>query len=195
MVVARRATPRPDPNPEVLDDTRVQMRPRRQPAAGSENGHLVEIGKSHRAILTVLAQHPGGCEKGKLTLLAGLSWTGTFRTYLSALRTAGYISGGNHEAMRITGAGLDALGHYEMIPSPGPELAEYWCRNTKFNETERQILRAFVSHPRGLTAEQICEVVGKEWTGTLRTYLSNLRTSGVIVGRNNEVMRASEDLL
>lgn len=164
----------------------------RQPRANSNGSG--SLGKSERAILTVLAQHPDGCEKGKLTLLSGYSWTGTFRTYLSALRTAGYIVGDNSGTMRITDAGLEALGDYTPLPS-GPDLAEYWINNPRFNSTERDILRVLLAHPRGLTADKLCDQIGKEWSGTLRTYLSNLRTAGVVVGRNNEAMRANDELL
>ena len=96
--------------------------------------------------------------------------------------------------MQVTDAGLAALGDYDPLPT-GRELAEYWVSNQRFNETERVMLRAFLDRPSGLTAAQLCTVVGKEWSGTLRTYLSNLRTAGVVVGKNSEIMRAHEDLL
>ncbi|MGE0464441.1 MAG: ATP-binding protein, partial [Vicinamibacterales bacterium] len=60
------------------------------------------LGKAERAILTVLAQHPDGCERGKLTLLAGYRYSGGFRNSLSTLRSAGLIEGGNEAVMRIT---------------------------------------------------------------------------------------------
>src|SRR6266851_8944620 len=69
--------------------------------------------KAERSILTVLAQYQAGCEAGRLALLAGYRWSGGFRNSLSALRTAGFMTGENSGSMMITDQGLAALGDYD----------------------------------------------------------------------------------
>jgi hypothetical protein len=46
-----------------------------------------------------------------------------------------------------------------------------------------------------MTADQLAEATGYPWNGSFRTRLSELRTAGVIEGRNTDVMKASAELL
>jgi hypothetical protein len=41
----------------------------------------------------------------------------------------------------------------------------------------------------------LCRATGYEWSGGFRNSLSTLRTAGVLIGRNGERMRASEELV
>lgn len=157
--------------------------------AGSPN-----LGKAERAILTVLAQHPDGCERGKLTLLAGYRYSGGFRNSLSSLRSAGYLEGGNEGVMRITDAGLAALGPVEPLPT-GDALRAYWLQHASLGKAERTILEALFYNPKGLTANELCTVTGYEFSGGFRNSLSTLRTAGLLVGRNTERMRAADVLM
>lgn len=194
----------PRPAPARPSDGRQQaLRPFRQTepsqrAAAHDakpgNGDA-RLGKAERAILAVLAQqHVDGCEAGKLTLLAGYRWTGGFRNSLSMLRSAGLIVGENSAVMRITQGGLDALGDYDQMPAPGPELQRYWLQHPSFGKCEREVLSALLAHRGGLGAAELTHKTGYEWSGGFRNSLSNLRTAGVLVGRNSETMRASEEL-
>jgi len=161
--------------------------------------------KCQRAILTVLAQHEDGCTNGKLTILSGYRWSGGFRNALSALRTQGFISGSNSGTMQITNEGVAAIS-WQYYPLPtGEALREYWLNHPSFGRCERSILKALVkSYPNGLSVEKVmtgpregrplCEASGYEWSGGFRNALSRLRTAGVLVGRNTEVMRASHTL-
>jgi len=159
------------------------------------NGHAappsdVAIGGGERKILAALAQH-GPCKVGRLTLLSGYSYTGSFRTYLSSLRTAGLIEGGNQDTISITDAGL-ALGPFPDLPT-GDALRQHWLNF--FGTGERKILQVLLDNPDGLDAQQLCAATDYEYTGSFRTYLSTLRTAGVLVGKNADVMRASDELL
>lgn len=156
----------------------------REPKVGE-----VKIGKCERAILTVLSQQPDGCEAGKLVLLAGYAWSGTFSNALGALRTAGLIVGGNTETMRITDAGLE-YGPFPQLPK-GAALATYWLTSPRFGKAERLCLQALVDNPQGLDANGICRITGYAWSGTLSNALGALRTAGLLIGKNTEVMRAS----
>jgi hypothetical protein len=151
-----------------------------------------DLPKCERAILAVLSQHPDGCAKGKLALLAGYRWSGGFRNALSTLRSAGLIDGGNDSTMTITEAGR-AHG-VDRLPT-GKDLIDYWLQHPSFGKCEREILRVLVdAYPQGLPADTLTSKTGYEWSGGFRNALSTLRTAGLIEGRNNGQMRASETL-
>lgn len=151
----------------------------------------IQLGRCERSILTVLATH-GPCQRGRLALLAGYSWSGSFSNSLGALRTHQYITGGNSETMNITDTGVVALGNYDPLPT-GQALRDYWLN--RFGKCERAILQSLFNHPEGLDKDQLCEKSGYTWSGSFSNSLGALRTAGVIVGSNSSVIRASEELL
>jgi hypothetical protein len=164
---------------------------RANPGSAPEGG----LDKAQRAILAVLAQFPEGRASGKLTLLSGYRWSGGFRNALSALRTAGLIEGANTATMTITDAGRAALGDgYDPLPT-GRDLVDYWLAHRSLGACERAVLRVLLDHPRGLAADDLTKAAGYEWSGGFRNALSSLRTAGLLVGRNGEVMRACDELL
>jgi uncharacterized protein DUF87 len=172
-------------NAQVARSTRV----------ASSNGHIsaTTLDKAGRKVLTVLAQQPDGCAIGKRALLSGYRISGGFRNTLSALRTAGFIAGENTGIMRVTDDGIAALGDFDALPL-GSQLADYWLTHPSFGACEKQTLQAFLNHPKGLDIEQVAAEAGYQVSGGFRNALSSLRTAGVIVGKNTEVMRANEDL-
>jgi hypothetical protein len=150
--------------------------------------------KAERAILTVLAQHQDGCEAGRLALLAGYRWSGGFRNSLSALRTAGFMTGENSGSMMITDQGIAALGDYDPLPT-GHALIDYWLRHPSLGKCERAILEVLIeAHPKGLRADELAARTGYEWSGGFRNALSALRTVGLLVGKNSAEMRAIDTL-
>jgi hypothetical protein len=92
--------------------------------------------------------------------------------------------------MRITDAGR-RQGPFTPMPA-GRALIDYWLTHQSFGVCERKILAELVDHPRGFSAEQLCQRTGYQYSGGFKNALSNLRTAGVLVGRNTETMRASE---
>lgn len=166
-----------------------------------QNGHEAagfKNRKCERAILTVLAQFPEGCESGKLTLLAGYTWSGSFSNAVSNLRGNGWLIGENSGVMRVTKQGLEALGEYEQLPT-GDALKSYWLNHKMFGKAERAILAALFANPAGLAKQDLCEKAGYEWTGDWSGSFSNavsaLRTCGVLVGRNSETMCVNPELM
>lgn len=163
--------------------------------AGEEPVGEGGLDRARRAILAVLAQYPEGCAAGKLALLSGYRWSGGFRNALSALRSAGLIVGPNSATMRITDAGTAALGDgYSPLPTGGA-LVDYWLNHRSLGACERAVLRALLANPEGLAAGDLAKAAGYEWSGGFRNALSNLRTAGLLVGRNSELMRARDMLL
>ena len=160
-----------------------------------DNGQILELDKAERAILSVLAQYPEGCEIGKLALLSGYRVSGGFRNALSSLRTWKLMVGGNTEIMTITEAGTALIGdRYTPLPQ-GPRLIEYWLNHRSFGKCEKEALKALVERPEGLTIEDLAAQTGYEVSGGFRNALSTLRTAGVVTGKNTGVMKACDELL
>ncbi len=156
-----------------------------------------KLGKAERAILTVLAQFPEGCESGKLALLSGYRYSGGFRNSLSSLRTAGLMIGENTEVMRATDVGVEALGVFEDLPT-GDNLRKYWLTHSSLDKASRAVLKVLLDHPSGLTGLEIAPLCDPpyEYSGGFRNALSQLRTAGLIEGKSNtDPMRATKELL
>lgn len=165
------------------------------PVGKPQSGNAVGLAPMDRAILIVLAQFPQGCRANKIVLLAGYTFNGSTRNSFAKLRTAGFIVGGNTETMRITQSGFSALGEYDPLPIAGDELRRYWLSHSMLTTMDKAILGSIIRNPGGLEAEALCSDAGYTFNGSTRNSLSKLRTAGLIVGKNTEVMRAVEELL
>lgn len=158
----------------------------------ADSGQEKNISAGDRKILSVLAQYPQGRSKRQIALLSGYSVkSGTFGTYLSRLRSNGWIvgSGGN---LQITQEGISALGIYDPLPV-GEALLQHWFR--QLNKGPRAILEVLAkSWPQEMTRDSIAESAGYSATsGTFGTYLSKLRTLELIEIVSGGI-RASDDL-
>jgi hypothetical protein len=158
---------------------------------GSEGGTL---GKADRAFLAALAQFPDGRTKAQAAFLAGYSPTvSTSKNALGRLRSRGYIEGTN-EQLRITPAGLEALGDdWELAPT-GRALAEFWF--PKLGKADEAFLRALVDrYPDSLTKAEVAQIAGYDPNvSTTKNALGRLRTQGLIVG-GSDAIRASDALV
>lgn len=156
------------------------------------NGADSGVGNSgKRRILVALAQQARPVDQRRLSLLTGLSArSGTWSTYLSSLRSSGYIDGS--EELSITQAGIEALGAYEPLPT-GDALIDYW-RNRLGSSGKRAIFDAVIeAYPSGMEQERVANATGlSARSGTWSTYLSELRGLGLIEGKGE--LRASQDL-
>lgn len=183
------------PSREAIRGVRLPVPPPRERGEdGDPDGSSLD--KAGRAILTVLANYTEGCQSGKLALLAGYRWSGGFRNSLSVLRSSGYIIGSNNETMRITTTGAEAIAQVGYDPLPaGGALMLYWLQHPSFGSAEKKILTALRDNPSGLPPGELAAAAGYTWSGGFRNSLSVLRTAGVLVGKNNEVMRLCDELL
>ena len=197
----KHARPHPAPVPQVLSRlppvkhlsaSRVPAPSRtnlKQNDADS-NGGDVKLGKCENALLAVLAQHQDGCNRKKMILLAGYKWSGSTQSAVSKLRSIGAVVGENSGLLQITERGLE-LGPFDPLPD---DLKQFWLSHPSFGLCERTLLKCFFEHPEGLTLEQLLKVSGYTWSGSTQSSVSALRTSEVITGRNNEVMRLTDEL-
>lgn len=186
-----RATAKPTPAPaRAIPIPRIKVAAAR-PAPQSVDGG--EVGNSGlRRMLIALAQRPQGLNGRQIGVRAGMSSkSGTFSTYLSRARAQGWISGSGH--LRITDAGVAALGSYDPLPE-GPELAAYWLRELG-NSGAARILRTLLdAYPEAIPVDVLGERAEiSHRSGTFSTYLSRLRALELITGRGE--LRASEELI
>jgi uncharacterized protein len=170
--------------------------PPRAHAAAARNGGpepagAVGRGGLHR-MLIALAQRPQGLSRKQLGIRAGLSSrSGTFDTYLSRARAAGWITG-SADALTITAGGLGALGAFAPLPT-GPELLAYWLRQLGGSGAARMLRSLADAYPAALSRDELGSRANlSDRSGTFDTYLSRLRALELVEGRGE--LRASEEL-
>ena len=176
----------------------VSHRPERAPrpvsdratSAASLDGRR-KLSSGERRILTALAQHPQGRSKVQVAILTGYAATsGGFNNYLGGLRARALIEG-DGDRLRVTEAGIRALGSWEPLPA-GTALIDYW--RGRLGKAERLILEALVQdYPAAMSKEQVAAKAGYEATGGgFNNALGRLRTLELVQGRSD--IRASENL-
>lgn len=159
-----------------------------RPARGVGPGEKMAGGA--RRILTALAQYHEGRTRSQVAVLARYAVDGGgFANLLGGLRTTGWIEG--YDAMRITPAGLAALGSYDPLPT-GRALLEHWL--PKLGKAERATLVVLVAaYPRTLTKQAVAEAAGYAADGGgFGNALGHLRTLELVTGYGE--LRASEVL-
>lgn len=145
-----------------------------------------------KRMLTVLVQRHG-LNTRQLGLRAGLSSkSGTFTTYLGALRSQGLIHG-TRDGLYPTDAGIAALGPYSALPT-GPALVEYWCG--QLSGGARRMLEFLAEQaPGSVTKESLGLHAGiSHVSGTFTTYLGKLRTLELVETMSDKTLRLSEEL-
>ncbi|WP_168140324.1 ATP-binding protein [Mycolicibacterium frederiksbergense] len=182
-----RAAATPAKAPELQCESPPKAKTTAEPAGRDDD----KLKLAEREILTVLAQH-GQRTSSQIALLTGRSHKGGgFRNALSSLRTGGLIEGRGDIA--ITAAGLDALGSWEHLPPPGPELIAWWAQH--LDKAPRMILQYLARHPhRDIPIAEIAEAT--EYSpvgGGFRNALSRLRSLNLASGRGE--LHINADLL
>jgi CRP-like cAMP-binding protein len=164
---------------------------RTAPPPVATNGSAPEgpLGRGEMRVLTAIAQHPDGVTREQLTVLTGYTRSSR-NTYIQRLRAAGLVDDGDR--VRVTQAGVDALGpNFEPLPT-GPELREYVMRTLP--QGERAILEQLSAvYPEAVDRETLSENTG--YTRSSRnTYLQRLRARELITEPGSGLVRASETL-
>lgn len=190
LALGRATAPARVPVP-VPKPARPKAAPRQPVAPATDAAAGAALGKAQRAILAVLARFPEGRDKRPVAMLAGYSAkAGHFGNALSDLRRASLIEPGM--PLRITPAGIDALGPDFEPPPEGRELIGYWMG--QLGKAEREILAALLNaYPDGMTKQQLGERTGySPSAGHFGNALSRLRGLQLIDGRGE--LRADETL-
>src|SRR3972149_1082260 len=146
-----------------------------------------------RMLKAVAMYHPTQISKNQVATLSGFSaGGGTFLTYISELKRAGwiYIQGDN---ISITDEGLANAGQVEPLSTNSNTLIEMWCG--KFREGVGKMLRVITSYyPDGILKEELAEKTGFSVEGgTFLTYLSELKRNGLIE-ISSDMAKATKEL-
>lgn len=146
-------------------------------------------------MLKAAAMFPKGITKVRMATLARLSHgSGSFGTYLSTLKSKGYITG-NNEAYWITPAGIKVAGDVEPLPTDPRELIESWCDIIGSASGAARMLRALGNkYPGSYTKDQLgARTELSHTSGSFGTYLSTLKRNGLI-HVSGSLIKASDDL-
>lgn len=183
---------RPNPHGRRAEPGDSAARPAPVVPPQSSNGH-VELGRVHRAFLTVLAnrQHKR-TYRNQLALMSRYSPASRHvDKAIGELREAGYLEGSSAD-MVISPAGLAALGTWEAYPT-GPDLVEYWIRES--GAAPGAMLRALVDvYPRTLSRDEIAQITGYSVTSRhVDKTIGYLRTRELVSG-DRAALKASDEL-
>jgi hypothetical protein len=172
--------------------TGVKPRPATVQTRG--NGASEKMGKAERKFLTVLAQRQEKrTTRNQVAIFAGYSSkSGHVDNTLGALRSAGHAQGGADD-VRITEAGLAALGDFDPLPT-GEELRRYWLEHAG-GKAERAMLEVILkAYPEPLTRNEVAEAANYSTdSGHVDNTLGRLRSLDLIQGPGSAI-RASEEL-
>jgi hypothetical protein len=118
---------------------------------------------------------------------------GTWGTYVSRLRMAGRIAE-QGDIFYATEQGIaDLGGDIPTMPPPGPQLVDFWARKIK---AASKLLRYLADqYPNFITREELGSALSLSTAGgTFGTYLSRLRTPGLIEEQGDQ-LRAAPQLM
>ena len=152
------------------------------------------LGAERKPLAALAAVHPAGMTEAQWAVAAGLKRTGgTWSTYVSRLRMAGRIAREGEIYFATDQALQDLGGQVQQLPPPGPALVEFWAG--KINGVRPMLQRLQETYPafvdRATLAADINLAAGG---GTFGTYLSRLRTPGLIEEQGQE-LRLSPNLM
>lgn len=166
-----RAQPRPSPARPLPTSMPVRSarvaRAAAAPSATSSNG----LTRMENVMLTALAQHPRGLTKAQVLVHSGYASSGPVSKAFAALARNGWTS---HEgsSLRITAAGLDALGPFTPLPV-GAALREHVLGET--STMVGAILRVlFEVYPESITKGEILSRTGYRSSGPVSKAFARL---------------------
>lgn len=163
------------------------------PVQDIEAGEHKITGGAKRMLEVLATRYPMTFTKSQLALAAKMSpRSGSYSTYLSRLRTAGYLVE-NDGQLSISEEGLEFTGVSPSEPQTQEEILSMWSNN--LSGGARRMFDYLVSeYPRSVSKIELGEVIDmSSSSGSFSTYLSRLKSNGLIKVNGTDV-KASEDL-
>lgn len=156
-----------------------------RPSSGS--GESMPPGE--RAVLTAAAMYDGGVSRDQLGVLTGYKRSSR-DAYIARLIGRGWIDPSSNGHIRVSQAGVDALGSsFELLPT-GTALLEWW--RGRLPEGERKVLDVLVeAFPREVARETIDEITGYK-RSSRDAYLSRLYARRLVTSERGTVRAADE---
>lgn len=186
----------PPPRPQARPTPRAattQRPPARRPATAAASD--VKLMRGARNMLIAAARlFPGAVTRSQMATLAGLSSkSGTFSTYISSLRMAGFIRD-DADGFVATDEGLQTLGDVDLSPTTTEDLVALWL--PKMTGAAKRMLEELVRiYPEAISRTELAERVGvSAGSGTFSTYLSKIRSNGLLETVNGGDLRATSYL-
>ena len=174
---------------EATAPVTVPPAPRAKARSTARRGEGAEL-----RILRVLVAHGRPATMRQWATLAGLSAKGgTWSTYVSRLRTSGYLGAGVGGTWFVNDAGRAAAGEVGPPPS-SEELVGRWCEAVGAGAAGRMLAVLAGRYPATVDREALAEELGLAASGgTFGTYLSRLVSNGLAT-RLPEGVRAAGEL-
>lgn len=146
-----------------------------------ENGIVTNItGGALRILRVLVSRYPTVLTRSQIGTFAKLKPTsGTFSTYMSILKSAGYIQTENN-LYKATQEGLDYLGESPNPPQTSEEIISMW-KNNLTGGAQRMFDVLVNSYPSSMLKENLGIYTGlNPASGTFSTYMSILKSNGLI---------------
>lgn len=177
----------PRPAPSVPPSSPAPARPAAPDASGDR-----PLGAERKPLSALAAVHPAGMTEAQWAVAAGLKRKGgTWSTYLSRLRQAGRIEKQGDLYVATAQGIADLGGDIATLPPPGPALVQFWIG--KINGVGPMLNRLAEIYPAWTTREQLGADINLATSGgTFSTYLSRLRTPGLIEVSGDQVRAAPQ---
>ena len=152
------------------------------------------LGAERKPLAALASVYPAGMTESQWAVAAGFRRTGgTWNTYVSRLRTALRVVR-QGELWFASELGIGDLGtNVPTMPPPGAALVDFWAARVP---AAGRLLRVLAEHyPNGLTRDELAAQVEMTSSGgSFNTYLSRLRSPGLIEEQDGQV-RASRQLM
>lgn len=150
-------------------------------------------GGALRMLQVLVSKYPMRFTKAQLATFSRLSpRSGTYGTYLSLLRSQGLIEF-DREFLVASQKGIEFIGENPQAPESSEEIIEMWKDNLQ-GGAKRMFEYLVSCYPNAVSKEEVADNTGLISTsGTFGTYLSMLRSNGLIELENGMV-KASENL-
>jgi uncharacterized protein len=151
------------------------------------------VGGALRMIQTLASRYPMTFTKSQLATLSKMSpRSGSYSTYLSLLKSKGFIQIENNQ-VSITDAGLEFAGAYPQEPQTQEQIIAMWRENLQGGA--RRMFDVLVSiYPASKTRDDLAfEAEMSPTSGSFSTYLSMLKSNGLIEVSGTDV-KASDTL-
>ncbi len=169
--------------PPVSRSTKFSPPPKHQASTPISSDVSLRAG-AVRILQELSSRFPAGYTKPQVGALTGFKHTGgTFNTYMSNLRNGGFIQT-QGKLIYATEAGIEYLGDsVPATPSTHDEVMELWKKALRIGAY--RILELIVEAGKnGIEKEEIASQLDMTASGgTFNTYLSNLRSNGLVVNQ------------
>lgn len=151
-------------------------------------------GGAIRLLKAAKSFYPKTISKAQACLFAELAPTsGTTGTYLSELRTKGLVIEESSDIFKITELGMKIAGDVDSLPTTNDALQNAWT--SKLSGKTKDMLKVLCNiYPNSIEKTELAAKTEMAMSGTFTTYLSILRSNGLMEYVNSTQVKASKEL-